>query len=40
MGVATPIRDFGAYSVAFDGQPLDVGQQIKAESGVRLTRRC
>jgi len=40
MGVTTPIRDFGAYSVAFDGHSLGVGDRIEAAPGVTLTRRC
>jgi CRISPR-associated protein Csd2 len=33
-------RDFGAYSVLFDGQPLAVGETLQAAPGVTLTRRC
>lgn len=36
----TPARDFGAYSVTFDGRPLHVGATIPAVPGVMLTRRC
>jgi CRISPR-associated protein Csd2 len=36
----TPARDFGAYSVSFDGKALGVGETIEAAPGVRLTRRC
>jgi CRISPR-associated protein Csd2 len=36
----TPARDFAAYAVTFDGQPLAVGQTLEAAPGVRLTRRC
>jgi CRISPR-associated protein Csd2 len=36
----TPARDFGAYSVSFDGKALSVGQTIDAAPGVKLTRRC
>jgi CRISPR-associated protein Csd2 len=36
----TPARDFGAYSVSFDGKALDVGETIQAAPGVKLTRRC
>jgi len=37
---STPARDFAAYSVAFDGQTLAMGQSIQAAPGVTLTRRC
>jgi CRISPR-associated protein Csd2 len=37
---SAPTRDFGAYSVAFDGKALDVGEVIDAAPGVKLTRRC
>lgn len=33
-------RDFGAYSVRFDGQEMAVGQELAAASGVTLIRRC
>jgi CRISPR-associated protein Csd2 len=33
-------RDFGAYSVKFDGRPIEVGASIQAAPGVTLTRRC
>lgn len=36
----TPARDFGAYTVLFDGQPLAPGQSVPAATGVTLTRRC
>ena len=36
----TPARDFGAYSVTFDGQALTVGETVDAAHGVRLTRRA
>lgn len=35
-----PARDFGAYSVLFDGAPLASGASIQAVPGVTLTRRC
>ncbi len=35
-----PAREFGAYSVAFDGRPLAIGESIAAAPGVTLTRRC
>lgn len=35
-----PARDFGAYSVSFNGKALSVGETIEAAPGVRLTRRC
>jgi CRISPR-associated protein Csd2 len=36
----TPARDFGAYSVSFDGKALGLGETIEAAPGVKLTRRC
>lgn len=33
-------RSFEAYSVAFDGQSLAVGQSVQPAPGVTLTRRC
>jgi CRISPR-associated protein Csd2 len=33
-------RNFDAYSVAFDGQSLAVGQSLRPAPGVTLTRRC
>ena len=33
-------RSFDAYSVAFDGQSLAVGQSLRPAPGVTLTRRC
>ena len=33
-------RSFDAYSVAFDGQSLAVGQSIQPAPGVTLTRKC
>lgn len=33
-------RSFGAYSVAFDGQGLEVGAQVQAAPGVTLRRIC
>jgi CRISPR-associated protein Csd2 len=35
-----PARDFGAYSVSFDGKALGIGEMIEAAPGVKLTRRC
>jgi CRISPR-associated protein Csd2 len=35
-----PARDFGAYSVTFDGHALAIGESIEAAQGVTLTRRC
>jgi CRISPR-associated protein Csd2 len=35
-----PARDFGAYSVSFDGKALGIGETIEAAPGVKLTRRC
>lgn len=39
-GGTAPARDFGAYSVAFDGRSAAPGERIDAAPGVRLTRRC
>ena len=33
-------RSFDAYSVAFDGQSLAVGQSVQPAAGVTLTRLC
>jgi CRISPR-associated protein Csd2 len=33
-------RDFSAYSVLFDGQPVAVGQELDAAPNVKLIRRC
>ncbi|NWG32392.1 MAG: type I-C CRISPR-associated protein Cas7/Csd2 [Rhodocyclaceae bacterium] len=38
-GVDVP-RDFDAYSVLFDGQPVAVGQELEVASNVKLIRRC
>jgi CRISPR-associated protein Csd2 len=35
-----PARDFGAYSVSFDGRALAAGESVQAVPGVTLTRRC
>ena len=35
-----PARDFGAYSVAFDGRALAVDESVAVAPGVTLTRRC
>jgi CRISPR-associated protein Csd2 len=37
---ASPARDFAAYSVQFDGQPVEIGRPLQAAPGVTLTRRC
>jgi CRISPR-associated protein Csd2 len=37
---AGPVRDFGAYSVTFDGRSLAIGERIEAAPGVVLIRRC
>jgi CRISPR-associated protein Csd2 len=37
---AGPARDFGAYSVTFDGRSLAIGESIEAAPGVTLIRRC
>lgn len=39
-GADGPARDFGAYSVTFDGRGLAIGERIEAAQGVTLTRRC
>jgi len=39
-GAATPAREFGAYSITFDGKALSVGQTLEAAPGVKLYRRC
>jgi CRISPR-associated protein Csd2 len=36
----TPARDFGAYSVTFDGRVLGSGESLEPSAGVRLLRRC
>ena len=33
-------RDFGAYSITFDGKPVAVGEEISVSEGVTLIRRC
>lgn len=35
-----PARDFGAYSVTFDGRALGLGESVEAGTGVKLTRRA
>lgn len=37
---ATPVRDFSAYTVTFDGRPLAMGESTAAAPGVTLSRRC
>ncbi len=37
---AAPARDFSAYGVTFDGNPVGVGKEIQAAPGVTLFRRC
>jgi CRISPR-associated protein Csd2 len=39
-GAASPARGFNAYSVAFDGSPLAMGESVTAAPGVILNRRC
>ena len=34
------VRDFGEYSVQFDGQELSPGQTVQAAPGVALSRIC
>ena len=36
----SPARDFTAYSVLFDGKPVEVGHSLQAAPGVTLIRRC
>lgn len=36
----TPARDFRAYAVTFDGQPVAINTPIRLQEGVTLTRRC
>ena len=36
----TPARGFDAYTVAFDGNELEVGQEVQAAAGVTVLRRC
>ena len=33
-------RDFGAYSVRFDGKPLAIREGLDVASNVKLIRRC
>lgn len=33
-------RDFGAYSVRFDGKPVAIGDELDVASNVKLIRRC
>jgi len=39
-GATGPARDFGAYSVSFDGGTLEIGAAADLGNGVTLTRRC
>lgn len=39
-GSSGPAREFGAYSVTFDGRTLAPGEQLQAAPGVTLIRRC
>lgn len=39
-GSNTPARDFGAYSVTFDGRVLALEESVEAAQGVKLLRRC
>jgi CRISPR-associated protein Csd2 len=39
-GGGTPARDFGAYSVTFDGHALAIGASVDAGPGVRLSRKA
>lgn len=38
--INAPVRDFGAYSISFDGRAVEVGERVAAAPGVSLTRRC
>lgn len=38
-GTTPPARDFGAYSVTFDGTPLDIGATVQATPSVKLQRK-
>jgi CRISPR-associated protein Csd2 len=38
-GRTPPARDFGAYSVSFDGKPLDIGATVQATPSVKLHRK-
>ena len=40
LAQGTPVRDFGAYEVRFDGRSLSIGERIEAAPGVMLHRRC
>lgn len=37
---SSPVRDFGAYSVAFDDRVLASGESLDAAPGASLLRRC
>ena len=37
---SAPARDFGAYSITFNGKALDIGETVDAAPGVKLIRRC
>ena len=39
-GAATPARDFGAYSVTFDGRAVDTGSTVEATPSVKLHRKA
>ncbi len=39
-GSSGPARDFGAYSINFDGRALALNDCVDAAPGVTLTRRC
>jgi CRISPR-associated protein Csd2 len=39
-GSTGPARDFGAYSITFDGRSLAIGESTEAAPGVTLTRRA
>ena len=39
-GADAPAREFGAYSVAFDGHALAVAERVEAVPGVTLTRKA
>jgi CRISPR-associated protein Csd2 len=37
---AAPARDFGAYSVTYDGRPVSAGETLEAHPGATLHRVC
>jgi CRISPR-associated protein Csd2 len=39
-GASAPARDFGAYSVRFDGSAVDIGASVQAAPSVKLIRKA